>query len=287
MTPPPVAAGLDLASLVAAVAVEGRGVDLVDAELRSGWENVVVETRDGWILRFPRDEDHAFERELAILERVHGRLPVQTPEVEWTGRHTRFAAYRKLDGAEFDAAAYAAASDARRDRTARSLAEFLVAVHGLFTLADVEELQLPGTNHQPCLDQVCTRIDQVPATSRAAVDALVEEFTQTWVDGVVAGPEVVLHNDFHTSNLVLDEPVGVVTGVWDFSCVQVGVPTFDLRYFEDGPPDLLHRLAGHYQELTGRTVDVTAAVVANRMEAVSDALTTGQADSIAALTQRW
>jgi aminoglycoside phosphotransferase (APT) family kinase protein len=287
MTAPPVATHLDRASLVAALATEDRNLDLAGVQLHSGWENVVVETRDGWILRFPREEHHAFDRELAILARVHGRLPAQTPKVEWTGRHTRFAAYRKLRGAEFDPDAYAAAPVRRRDRTARSLAEFLVAMHGLFTVAEAAELGLPGSHHETCLDEVSARIDEIPASSKAAVGALVEEFARTWVEAAVPGPDVVLHNDFHTSNLVLSTPVGEVIGVWDFSCVQIGVPTFDLRYFEDGPPDLLDRLAGHYRELTGRTVDVAAAVVANRMESVCDALTTGQADQVAAMAARW
>ena len=276
MTSPPVAARHDRAYLIAAVAAEGRQVDLTDATLSSGWENVVVETVDGWILRFPREEHHPFDRELAILERVHGRLPTQTPEVEWTGRHTRFAAYRKLEGAEFDPDAYAAAPEHQRDRTARSLAGFLVAMHGIFTPAEVAELRIPGSDHQPCFDEVVARLDQVPAASKTAVGALVEEYAATWLEGTVAGPQVVLHNDFHTSNLVLSGPVGEVTGVWDFSCVQVGEPTFDLRYFEDGPPDLLHRLAGHYRQLTGRDLDIAAAVVANRMESLCDALTAGQ-----------
>src|SRR4051812_38340101 len=94
-----------LPDLLALVVAEGRDdVDLAGAVLRTGWENLVVETRDGWILRFPRPGVD-FERELAILAAVAGRLPVPTPEVVWTGRRTRFAAYRRLTGATFGPAA--------------------------------------------------------------------------------------------------------------------------------------------------------------------------------------
>lgn len=81
-----------------------------------------MESVDGWILRFPRDDGVAFEREIAILERVCGHMPARTPRVEWTGRNTRFAAYRTLTGTDFDAAAYSAAPARQRDVLARSLA---------------------------------------------------------------------------------------------------------------------------------------------------------------------
>ena len=58
----------ELLALVAAEDLERRAdaedPDLSGAVLRTGWENLVVETRDGWILRFPRPGVN-FERESA------------------------------------------------------------------------------------------------------------------------------------------------------------------------------------------------------------------------------
>jgi aminoglycoside phosphotransferase (APT) family kinase protein len=284
------ASAFDLDSLVAAVAAEGRQVDLTGAVRRSGWENVVVQTLDGWILRFPRDEGVPFERELALLARLCGRLPAATPRVEWTGRRTRFAAYRTLAGADFDADAYLAAPARQRDALARSLAEFLVALHTFFTPAEIAELGIPAPVASPDTDPVVRIVDgmqQLPAEVRPAVEGLLTDYTATWVDGEVPGPNVVVHNDFHTSNLVLDGPVGQVVGVWDFSCVQVGVPTFDLRYFEDGPTDLLHRLAAEYEVLSGHRIDLRAASLAYRAEVVCDALETGDVHTLLAQVDRW
>ena len=287
---PPVAGTFDLDSLVAAIIAEDRQVELSGAVRKSGWENVVVETVDGWILRFPRHDGVAFEREITILERVCGRMPARTPRVEWTGKNTRFAAYRALTGTDFDAEAYSAAPVRQRDVLARSLAGFLVAMHTFFSPAEVDELGIPHpdeTLDADPVDLVMSRLTEIPAEMRPDVERLVEDYAATWATGTVPGPDVVLHNDFHTSNLVLDGPAGEVTGVWDFSCVQVGVPTFDLRYFEDGPDDLLHRLAAEYENLSGHRVDRRAAVLANRVEVVCDALETGTTDSLRAAVDRW
>jgi aminoglycoside phosphotransferase (APT) family kinase protein len=100
---------------------------------------------------------------------------------------------------------------------------------------------------------------------------------------------VVLHNDFHTWNMVFAPPgpVSELYGIWDFSCVQVGEPTFDLRYLDKSPRDLLDRVAGHYEAMTGRRVDPDAAVLACRMEQFVDALDTGRFEILDAASAWW
>ena len=66
-----------------------------------------------------------------------------------------------------------------------------------------------------------------------------------------------------------------------------GRPTADLRYFADGSPDLLHRLADAYERRTGRAMDVRAAMVALRAENVCDQLELGQPERIGRLTAEW
>lgn len=289
----PLATALDRDSLIAAAQAEGRSVDLTDAVLHSGWENVVLETADGWILRFPRDSGVDFERELATLDRLRGRLPAAIPEVEWTGKLTRFAAYRKLDGAVFDPDVYGGAPARQRDALAESLARFLYAMHTTFTAGEIEELGIPGAGadhpdeDHPGITRIVAEMDRIPFTARADVERLLEAYAAAWPQRHRNEPRVVLHNDFHTDNMVLASPAGQVTGVWDFSCVELGPPSMDLRYFEDGPPDLLRRLAEQYGRVSGNSVDVRAAVLANRIEAVSDALETNEPGSIPSMVDRW
>jgi aminoglycoside phosphotransferase (APT) family kinase protein len=285
----PIAADFEMETLLAAVAAEGRPLDLSQVIAHAdGWENVVLETGDGRMLRFPRDENVDFDREMRILSKLHSRLPVRIPVVEWTGRYTRFAAYRKLTGARFDRDNYLAASGWQQELLAASLARFLAAMHDSLSAAEIAELQLPTLDHEPTLDLVVREMRWLPAQHRTAVRGLIGEFADTWVSAaVVPGPAVVLHNDFHPGNMVFAEPVGELTGIWDFSNVQIGVPSFDLRYLDGAPRDLLERVAGHYQMLTKRAVDVRAAIVANRMEDLFDVLETRRTDLFEAAIDRW
>lgn len=274
-------------SLLAVAKAERQPWDLSEVVLHEGgWENVVLETADGWMLRFPRDDEVAFEREVAVLRRLAGRLPVPIPEVAWTGATARFAAYRKLSGHAFDRESYLSASTSERNAFAASLARFLVAMHSSLSSAEVAELGLPPAG-QPGVDLVRDRIEAVPREHRGMVLDLTAEFEHFWIAGNVTGSAVVLHNDFHTLNMVFAGPVGELTGIWDFSCVELGLPTFDLRYFDGGPRDLLERLAAQYEELSGNAIDLRAAVVANRMENVYDALDTHRTDLFHAALERW
>ena len=278
---------LDLDSLAAAVTAEDRDVDLSGAVLRSGWESVVLETRDGWILRFPRPHV-AFEREVALLRRLDGRLPVPIPHVEWTGRHTPFAAYRKLEGRAFDHADYLRTSARRRNALAGSLARFLAAMHTSLTPTEADELAIPRPDDATsAVAGIAAQLDRVPPGARRGVEELLDEVRSLWMDGTTRAPLVVLHNDFHFGNMVLSEPVGEVVGVWDFSCVKRGEPSSDLRYLAGESPDLLRRVAKEYERLTGQRVDERAATVGNRLEVVSDALELDQTKTLLAVVPGW
>jgi aminoglycoside phosphotransferase (APT) family kinase protein len=261
---------LDLSSLVAAVEAEARDIDLSGVVLHRGCQNVVLETRDGWILRFPR-APRDFEREVATLSRLADRLPVRIPRVEWTGRHRRFTAYRKLDGHSFDLAAYQRASGVQRDVLAGSLANFLAAMHHCLTIEEIDDLQIP--DHEPGDGDPTRAFAALPPDLRRFADDLITEADDLREERRrTAEHTVILHNDFHFWNLVLSAPVGEVTGVWDFSSVARGDPSDDLRYIPHQPCDLLDRLARHYEQKTGDRIDMRAATVANRIEVVFDAI---------------
>lgn len=283
MEPTPVVRAHDPATLRAAVAAEDRQADLSDAVVRSGWENVVLETPE-WIYRFPRDDGVDFRRELAILTRLDGRLPAAIPRIEWVGERTRFAAYRKLVGSTFDDSAYAAAPARDRDALADSLAAFLAAMHDAMSPEEIERLRIPR------LDRAATALpdpDRLPPAARDGIDALLADHESRWRDQRVPGPDVLLHNDFHFGNIVLAGPVGAVTGVWDFSCVAIGRPTFDLRYFEGDSLDVLERIAARYERATGRAIDIGAAMTANRVELVTDTIDTGDTAELIEAKARW
>jgi aminoglycoside phosphotransferase (APT) family kinase protein len=280
---PPLLVGTTLKAVRAAVEAEGRGLDLTGARLHDeGYENLVLRTAGGWILRFPRREEPDFAREVALLARLDGRLTEAVPQVAWTGTHCRLMAYRALDGAAFDPTGYGRADARQRNRLAASLARFVAVLHTALDPAEIAALGVPVFDAVAQMALVTERLDHVPAELRVRAEDVVEHFAEAWVTEPRPVRQVLLHNDFHPLNMAFTEGVGELTGIWDFSCAQVGPPSLDLRYLArvpaDAPPelrrDLMQRVADQYGR-TGITLDVDGARAAIALEDLIEAIEGG------------
>ncbi|QGN35075.1 phosphotransferase [Microlunatus sp. Gsoil 973] len=245
-------------------------IDLDNSEFKIGWENVVLDSPDGWIVRFPRDDEVPFHRELRLLARLHDRLPARIPAVVRTGRSARYAVYRRLDGAVLDLKAFEAADPLVRDRVAAPFGRFLAAMHDAFSRDEITALDVPAADQFG--DE--STAERLPA----AVRSRYQEVRALVADRLASGaaPPVLLHNDFHLGNLVLDAPLGRLAGVWDFSCVATGDPSVEFRYLVGDSRELAARIASAYAARTGREIDLGLAAAVLKLEEVSDALEEGR-----------
>lgn len=250
--------------MLQAVATEpdARQLDLSDVKRREGWESVVLETPD-WIIRFPRREDIAFATEISVLAHVQGRLPVQTPDIAWTGSRVRCMAYPKIIGNTFVPQDWQAATEADRQSLAESLADLLNAWRATFSAADVDQLGIKPMGGAPYLGQLRSELPTLPSALQPLIEHLLTRYEELFEKELADSGPAVLHGDFHLGNMVLAAPCGPVTGLWDFSCVATGAPSWDLHYLageisspaEDHQPpgtgphlDLLNRVVSRLED---------------------------------------
>lgn len=250
---------LTLGELTAAVLAEGHSVDLAGAVRRAGDENVVLET-DEWIYRFPRPGVD-FDREIRLLDALHGRLPVITPHVEWVGRMTRFCAYRKIAGWRLDRNVYRAASRASQRILAGSLAEYLAAFHQALSPAEIAAIDIPDF-YSLAQRADLIRLDAVPAQARTEVAELIARAHE--INGRLSGL-MLLHDDFTTDNLRFHGEMGPLCGAFDFSHSCVGPAAFDFRYLIDEPAPLIGDVIAEYERITGVAIDQEAFILAARV----------------------
>lgn len=272
-----------LAAARAAVAAEGRALDAAGAlAVDDSDGSLALRTPDGWIVRLPRSEEDDVIREAAVLARLEGGLPVDTPRDVWTGRRCRLIAYREVPGAAFDAAAYGVADGRRRNRLAASIARFLVVMHSALPAVEATTLGVPTADPDALAARVVGRLGDVPAPLRARATDVVAHFREAWVAEPRPLRHVLLHGGLHAGTMALSEPVGELVGVSGFSRVQLGPPSLDLRYLArvsgDAPPgvcrDLMHRVADQYAR-TGITLDVDGARAAMAMTDLATAIASG------------
>ena len=272
--------GPSLAELVEAVQAEDRSIDLAGAVRRAGDQNFVLETPE-WIYRFPRDWID-LDREVAVLAALDGRLPVEIPRVEWVGQRRRFSAYRKIVGWSFDRGSYLAATRSRQRALAASMAEYLDALHGALTEAEIAEIGIPDfftlAGRADLIDP-----NDVPVSVRAdVVDMLVRARA---LSGQLGG-RMLLDNDFTSDNIVLDGEMGLLSGVWDFSGVTVGPASFDFRALLRDPDPLTADVVRAYELRTGREICREAFVIAFRITDLRRQIRRGPED-VVRLVRNW
>jgi aminoglycoside phosphotransferase (APT) family kinase protein len=260
----------DLIIILVDLGVIGRADDLVGAELLVGWEGAVVRTCDGWIYRFGRKDQASFLRELEVLALVEGRLGVATPHVDIVDHSHQLMAYRTIAGAELDLHRLLSQSIAERQPLIRSLANVLASMHSLCEAA-VDRFAVPVIDPTPMIEEVRAVRLTLGRHDRAALDEMLVAWERSELSGEADQP-VLLHGDFHFGNMVFSDRVGPVTGIWDFSCTELGDPSVDLRYVAGDSTILAEEIGTAYAAITGRPLDVSSARLMSALEAVSDAV---------------
>jgi aminoglycoside phosphotransferase (APT) family kinase protein len=221
--------------LIAALAPELRGVPVVP--LSEGWDNTVLRVGE-WIARFPRRAMAlpGFGRELAVLPRIAGRLPLPVPEPRWTGTDDDprepwpFAVVRFVPGREL---AEVSPPDAARVPAAAALGSFLAALHAPATRALVDGVGLPvdpmrRTEPAARLEQTRAQLAALAAADLWSPDPSVDELLR---EGArlpqPAGEPVLVHGDLHVRHLLLADDLAAA-GVIDWGDVCLADPAVDL-----------------------------------------------------------
>lgn len=270
-----------LAELTAAVLAERNAVDLDGAVRRAGDENVVLETAE-WIYRFPRPGID-FDRELRLLDLLRGRLPVATPHVEWVGTKTRFCAYRKITGWRLDRGVYRTATRSRQRVLARSLAEYLAAIHQALSPAEISSIGIPDF-YSLAQRADLIRLDAVPAEVRAEVAELIGRARR--INERLSG-RVLLHDDFTADNLIFDGEMGRLCGAFDFSHSCIGPACFDFRYLIYEPAPLTADVIAEYEHITAVEIDEEAFLVAARVADVLRHIRRDRPNDLLATVRGW
>lgn len=267
---PPAAASFDRASLVAIAQKEGIDVQFADAEIHFGWDTVVLSTVDGWILRFPRSERLDTAREQRLLEALAAELEVEIPSIEYLGSNVSLEVYRRINGHHLSLERYGMATRQQQRRVAASVARPLQQFHALDIAALAAKLQLRPSDPGHLLDPIRQKWHLIPDSIHSPLAVLIARFEERWCRDTSLTN--VLHSDFHFDNMSFSAPCGVMTGLWDFSCVELGEPSYDFRYLSVDAPDFCLDVIDAYEAATGIHVDFEGAKLAGTIEAISDDL---------------
>lgn len=185
-------------------------------EIDEGWDSLVLEIDDEWIVRVPRREEvrEAMSLEARLLRELADALPVPVPRVEVVedSGDVSFVAYRKLPGGPLDDPPASLAPQ---------LAAFLGALHGF----PRERALRAGVPRQPEVIERCRRevLPLLAADERRRAD---EMFGRS--RPVEPGEPVLIHGDLGPAHILRRGPT--VTGVIDWSDACLGDAALDFAW---------------------------------------------------------
>ncbi len=206
--------------------LEFRRVRVVE----DGWDSLVLDLDDRWIVRFPRrpEVERWIERETALLPELAPTLPVAIPHFELIARDGLVCAgYRKLLGSP--------ATGGIGERAGDDLGRFLGALHG-FPLHRARALGVP------CFDAAVWRdhFTQLCDDFRRRVFPLLRTGERERAEtlfariGTLEFVPTLLHADLGPAHVLCCR--GRVIGVIDWSDARVGDPALDLAWCLNGTP---------------------------------------------------
>ena len=216
--------------------------------LGEGWDSTVWLVDERWVFRFPRRAAviPGFERELAVLPRLAGLLPLPVPTPMFRGAPADgfpwpFSGGALVPGRE---AAGADLTDAERMREAVPLARFLRALHALGPEdvgADRSHVPVDPNGRADMAMRVERTVDRLAEAERLGVwrapAAVTEVLAAARALDPAPEPGTLAHGDLHIRHLLVGGD-GHLSGVIDWVDVCRGDPGIDLGvYWSFVPPD--------------------------------------------------
>ena len=208
-----------------------------------------------WVFRFPKREAvaRALGREVALLPRLAGRLPLAIPEFAYLGHQASsgllFAGYRLIPGEPLTPGLFASLANSQQEQVLATLAAFLVGVHG-FPLTEATAVGLEALSTRAWVTDSWSRgrardLPLLGADDGSQLDRLVQSFLAD-ERNFASGP-CLLYADFAPEHVLYDSAIGAITGIIDWGDLAIGDPDFDLLYLhQDYGREFVQRLLRHH-----------------------------------------
>lgn len=227
------------------------------------YDNIVVLVDEKYTIRFPRDKN-AYARsqhEATVLSQIGHIEDIKIPQI--LAQHTQPPCLITtfVSGHHIKSSDIRLFPKAKQQNFARTVARFAYIMHTSFSLQT--ELQLrkslkldeleDGEPWAIYFDKII-KMQRLQNTLQNKI--ALEQYTK-WLDLCNVEPQVVVHDDLHTENIMFSNS-GIMTGVLDFGDTNVGTPEQELRQLYRVSEEVLLAGVEEYQTLSGRILNLEA-----------------------------
>ena len=216
----------------------------------SGWSSDAFEAGDK-IIRIPKTDVKPYEKEIAILDFLQNKLPVQIPHPHLVKGQHPYAEHTKINGESWNMETYNKLSATGKNLFAKDIAHFFAVLHAI-PVADILKVipkkMVAGYKLQPV-----TKFHNYlkPYFSVQEIDTVYKWASK--IEQISKNP-VLIHNDFWEANVLVDKKHRL-KGIFDWANACLSNPEWDFKalYYPDYFP-LLDKILDFYKQETGRKI---------------------------------
>lgn len=203
-----------------------KNVRIID----KGWNNTIVKLDDKIVFRFAKtDNMFPLKNEIKFLDYFSKFSPLSIHQYTFTPKSTGFAGYRMIKGESLEFHKYHKLSPNEQKQIQIDLAQFLKAIHSI-PLKTARRLNVRNAwLFSDALKQAKKRAKIVVKTLDQKEKIKLSRYLNTLSKSKHLYQKSVMHQDFYEAHILYDFDLHRLTGIIDFSDVQIGDRAIDFR----------------------------------------------------------
>lgn len=224
---------------------------------KEGEEHKVVEVNHVWIFRFAKalEVQNHMTIEVQLLKQLANTITAcAIPRVTYYFPNTHCFGYQKIGGVPLTSELYAQLTIAQKNMLAHTFAKFLYELHSSISVHEAQSIDLVSADwplNPAALQERLAKLDD---------ERLLAIFTPFIKEYHCAVHEeknlIVVHNDLHPGNILIDPATKRLLGIIDFSCAAIGNLYHEFRYLHLIDMELVALATQEYSKISGLTMSV-------------------------------
>ncbi len=231
-------------------------IDKVE-EMAHGWRNYVFLINGSLIVRFPKVKKTDLNKQKQILDLLSDKISFELPKIYYLDLEHCYAIYPAILACSYNRQSISTFNQTEKNNLAEDLADFLRQMHQALSTNDHKKLKIDQFDYLKEITDIAGESKQIQKLDLGIdLKEFIQEQSEISSEYLSRNfEEVLLHNDLHSSNIILDCDKKKLQGVIDFDEMKVG--HYDLDFVSlvySLPFEVTKKIAQFYSDLTGRLV---------------------------------
>lgn len=264
-------------------------ISIETIQVKSGDEHTIFEVNDTWIFRCAKSTDiqKHMAVEVKLLKELENKLTVAIPTIAYYFPEKYCFGYKKIEGMPLSSTLYAGFGRAQKNKFADDLAQFLWQLQSSIPLKQAQEIGLTHADWPLKPDELKKRLYFIADTSLKEIFTdFINEYEQL---GVNQSRIVVIHNDLHTNNILIDPKTKRLSGIIDFTSAAIDTVYHEFRYLHLIDMNLVALAVNAYAQKSGQTLksrDAYIYCMATEFSRLAESLERNESAKSYEITQR-